>query len=100
MLLCECIVKRAYSVLLLFYSLLSWQQPHMKKAIKEHADKLIREHGNDAYRIALEAARAARRQRRSRLELFLEKVAREISHRAPERLGLRGLGTQPAPPSF
>jgi hypothetical protein len=54
-----------------------------EKAIQEHADRLIREHGDDAYRIALEAALAARRQRRSGLEQFLEKVTREISHRAP-----------------
>ena len=54
----------------------------MKKAIREHAEKLIREHGDAAYQMAQQEARTARRRQNSRLEHFLEKVAREIARRA------------------
>lgn len=54
----------------------------MKTAIREHAEKLIREYGDAAYQMAQQAARSAHRQRNSRLEHFLEKVAREIARRA------------------
>ncbi len=55
----------------------------MKKAIREHAEKLIREYGDAAYQMAQQSAHTAHRQRNSRLEHFLEKVAREIARRAP-----------------
>jgi Skp family chaperone for outer membrane proteins len=54
----------------------------MKKAIREHAEKLIREYGDAAYQMAQQEARTARRRRNSRLQHFLEKVAREIARRA------------------
>ena len=54
----------------------------MKKAIREYAEKLIREYGDAAYQKAQEAVRNAHRQRNGRLERFLEKVA---ARRAPAR---------------
>jgi hypothetical protein len=54
----------------------------MKKAIRVHAEKLIREYGDAAYQMAQRAADTAHRQRNSRLERFLEKVAREVARRA------------------
>ena len=57
----------------------------MKKAIREYAEKLIREYGDAAYQKAQEAVRNAHRQRNGRLERFLEKVASEIARRAPAR---------------
>jgi hypothetical protein len=53
----------------------------MKEAIREHAEKLIREYGDAAYEKAQEAVRDAHRRRNGRLEHFLEKVAREIARR-------------------
>ena len=55
----------------------------MKKAIREYAEKLIREYGDAAYQEAQEAVRNAHRRRNGRLERFLEKVASEIARRAP-----------------
>ena len=57
----------------------------MKKAIREYAEKLIREYGDAAYQKAQEAVRNAHRQRNGRLERFLEKVASDIARRAPAR---------------
>ena len=57
----------------------------MKKAIREYAEKLIREYGDAAYQKAQEAVRNAHRQRNGRLERFFEKVASEIARRAPAR---------------
>ena len=54
----------------------------MKKAIREYAEKLIREHGDAAYQKAQEAAHDAHRRRNGRLEHFLEKVTGEIGRRA------------------
>lgn len=53
----------------------------MKKAIREQAERLIREHQDLAYAKAQDAARAARRSRNARLERFLQKVAAEIERR-------------------
>jgi len=55
----------------------------MKKAIREHAEKLIRDHGHAAYHKAHEALRAARRSRNRRLEKYLAKVAQEIAKSRP-----------------
>ena len=49
------------------------------KAIKEEAEKLIRDQGQAAYDKACEAMRAARRHRNVRLEEYLAKVAQEIA---------------------
>jgi len=54
----------------------------MKKAIREYAEKLIREYGDAAYQNAQEAARNAHRRRNARLQHFLEQVATEIAKRA------------------
>jgi hypothetical protein len=51
-------------------------------AIRQEANKLIREFGSLAYDKALEAARAARRRRNVRLEKYLAKVAQEIERNA------------------
>ena len=55
----------------------------MKKAIREQAQKLIRDHGDAAYQKAQEAVRAAHRHRNSRLARYLAKVAQEIARRNP-----------------
>ena len=53
----------------------------LAKAIKQEAEKLIRDHGQAAYDKACEAMRAARRRRNVRLEKYLAKVAQEIGRR-------------------
>jgi hypothetical protein len=50
-----------------------------RKATKDEAAKFIAQCGDAAYEQALEAERAARRQRNMRLARFLEKVARRIA---------------------
>jgi hypothetical protein len=59
----------------------------MKKAIRDQAEKLIRDYGDNAYDKAYEAVRTARRHRNGRLERFLEKVAREIARLTHEPRG-------------
>ena len=46
----------------------------MAKAIKQEAEKLIRDHGQAAYDKECEDMRAARRRRNFRLEKYLAKV--------------------------
>jgi hypothetical protein len=45
----------------------------MKKAIRDQAEKLIRDYGDNAYDKAYEAVRTARRHRNGRLERFFWK---------------------------
>ena len=47
-------------------------------AVKQAAEKLIREYGSTAYEKAVEEVGAARRRRNARLERFLVKVAEKI----------------------
>ncbi len=78
----------------------------MKKAIREYAERLIREYGDAAYQKAQEAARNAHRRRNGRLEHFLERVASEIARRARVELDqssgsyavTEGQATVPVPP--
>ena len=59
----------------------------MKKAAREHAQKLIRDHGHAACDKAHEAVRAARRSRNGRLQRYLEKVAHEVAKCMPSDAG-------------
>jgi hypothetical protein len=54
----------------------------MEKAVKDEAERLIRELGDGAIQELRERLSAARRRRHARLERFLEKVEREIERRA------------------
>jgi hypothetical protein len=65
-----------------------WSSFQVKKAIREQAQKLIRDHGDAAYQKAQEAVRAAHRRRNGRLERYLTNVAREIARRNPETLAV------------
>ena len=66
------------------------------KAIKDEAERLVREHGTEAYRVAGEAVLAARRARNVRMERFRTDVALEVSRREKR---LQGQGTAKKPGS-
>jgi hypothetical protein len=62
-------------------------------AIRDGAEKLIREHGETAYDKACEAVRAARRHRNVRLEKYLIEVTREIGRRSAMDKDRHAIGT-------
>jgi hypothetical protein len=51
------------------------------KVVKLEAERLVREHGNEAYPIARAALSLAKRQRNIRMELFLGQVVLEVARR-------------------
>lgn len=61
------------------------------KVVKAEAERLLREHAADSYRIAVERALTARRSQRGRVELFRTNVAEEVSRRL-QRLEGHGTG--------
>lgn len=61
------------------------------KVIKEEAERLVREHGAEAYQTAREAMRLARQRKNRRLEGYFSKVALEVA-----RLGKREIGVDTA----
>jgi vacuolar-type H+-ATPase subunit E/Vma4 len=67
----------------------------LRKAVKDEAERLIRDYGQDAYQIVSERLSAAHRRRHNRLEEFLAQVAREIERRVskmPPELKRAGKG--------
>jgi len=50
----------------------------VRKAVKDEAEKIIRDYGADASRAISNRLGTARRLRRARLREFLEQVAREV----------------------
>ena len=49
------------------------------KAIKDEAERLVREHGDSAFDFALEAKAQAKRQRNLRVERYMGKVALAVA---------------------
>lgn len=49
--------------------------------VKDEAERLVREHGAEAYQTAREAMRLARNRRNGRLERYLSSVAQEVARR-------------------
>lgn len=58
------------------------------KAVKDEAEKLVRDHGAAAYSIAREAVRLARRRKNERLSSFFGKVALEVARQQKREQGL------------
>jgi hypothetical protein len=52
-----------------------------RKVVKDEAERLIRDYGQDVYQIVFERLSAARRRRHKRLQEFLAQVAKEIERR-------------------
>ena len=68
----------------------------MRIAIRKEAERLVREHVEEAYAITRTAVARARQGRNKRMEVFLEKVLLEVA-RQQGREGLP-LALPPAPP--
>ena len=62
------------------------------EAIREEAEKLIREYGQMAYDKACEEVRAARQRRNVRLEKYRAKVAQEIERRTAKEKDIPLIG--------
>jgi hypothetical protein len=58
------------------------------KVIKDEAERLVREHGAEAYQTAREAMRLARRRKNRRLEGYFSKVALEVARVEKREVGL------------
>ena len=54
----------------------------IRKAVKDEAEKIIRDYGADASRAVSNRLSTARRLRRARLREFLEQVARQVERQA------------------
>lgn len=67
------------------------------KAIKDEAEKLVREHGAQAKEVALEAAARAKRQRNLRMEHFMGKVALEAARLSVRSSSAEAERSSPAP---
>lgn len=57
------------------------------KVVKDEAERLVREHGTEAYQTACEAMRVARQRKNSRLELYFSKVCLEVARRQKQFVG-------------
>lgn len=60
----------------------------MKRDIKDEAERLVREHGAEAYGAAREAMREARRRKNGRLETYFAKVAVEVARLSGREVGV------------
>jgi len=58
------------------------------KVVKDEAERLVREHGSEAYQAAREAIRAARQRRNAKLDRYLSQVALEIARRERREVGV------------
>lgn len=58
------------------------------KVVKDEAERLIREHGAEAYTTAREAMRMARKRRNVRLERYLAQVALEVARQQKREVGV------------
>ena len=63
------------------------------EAIREEAEKLIREYGQMAYDKAREEVRRAHQRRNARLEKYRAKVAQEIERRTAKEKDIPFIGT-------